>query len=95
MSRKFDKLPIQKSLSLPIFFFYLLPFTAGLLMACGQDVTPAASPDEIPVRTVSKEITAPLPSEEHLRAFTVLQNLTGEDFTLSLRRTFPATPFLT
>ncbi len=93
MSRKFDKLPIQKSLSLPIFFFYLLPFTAGLLMACGQDVTPAASPDEIPVRTVSKEITAPLPSEEHLRAFTVLQNLTGEDFTPVAAQDIPRNSF--
>lgn len=94
MSRKFSKLSIKKRPSFYFLSFVLLPFIIRIFTACGQDVAPAAaSPNEVPARTVSKEIPAPLPSKEHLRAFTVIQDLTGEDFTPVAAQDIPRNSF--
>ena len=83
MNRKFAKLPIKKHPSFYFLSLVLIPFIIRILTACGQNAAPAAaaSPNEVPAHTVSEEISAPLPSKEHLRAFTVVQDLAGEDFT--------------
>lgn len=53
----------------------------AFLTACGQDAAPAAaSPDEVPVLAVTKEISASLPSENHLRNFEIVQNIHEESF---------------
>lgn len=81
MSRKFSKRLIKKHLSFYFLFFVLLPFIMRIFTACGQNAAPAAaSPDEVPVNTFTEEISAPLPSEEHLRAFEVVQDIREESF---------------
>ena len=95
MSRKFGKLPIKKHPSFYFLSLVLIPFIIRILTACGQDAVPAAaaSQDNASVRAVSNEIAAPLPSKEHLRAFTVVQDLAGEDFTPVAAQDIPRNPF--
>ena len=67
------------------YFFSLiwLLFISGFFTACGQDAIPAAettaSTDDAAATTTRNP--SQLPSEDHLRAFTVVQDLTGEAFT--------------
>lgn len=95
MSQKFRKLPIKKHLSFYFLFLVLLPFITEIFTACGQDTAPAAaaSADNVSDRTSSKESNAPLPSEAHLRAFTVVQDIAGEDFTPVAAQNIPKNPF--
>ena len=77
MSINFKKRPIKKHLSFYFLSLFILPLSAALLSACALN----NAPDETPARAVTKNLTAPLPSEEHLRAFTVVQELDSENFT--------------
>lgn len=65
-----------------------LLFLAGILAACG-----APNPDqsELPAMTqdTALQTPAPLPSETHLRAFTVVQDLTDKDFTPAAAQDIP------
>ncbi|MDE7177528.1 MAG: hypothetical protein K2O59_06890 [Lachnospiraceae bacterium] len=81
MSRKSNKLLTKNHLSFFFLFLIILPLMEAFLTACGQDAAPAAaSPDEVPVLAVTKEISASLPSENHLRNFEIVQNIHEESF---------------
>lgn len=89
MSQKFRQFPTQKHLfSLLLSLFLLSPVTL-LLTACSQD----ASSGETPARAVTKDITAPLPSEAHLRAFTTIQDLADETFVPTAAQDVPRNSF--
>lgn len=79
MNHNFRKLPLKKHLSYYLLALFLLPFTAGLLTACGVSGSnqPALSPM---TQDTGLQTPAPLPSENHLRAFTTVQNLADGDF---------------
>lgn len=75
----------------------LLPLTALILTACGQDTVPAASHG---AETSSTEQAAPaandpsqLPSKAHLRAFTTVQDLADENFTPAAAQNVPKNAF--
>ena len=77
--------PKQKHSLLNLPYLISLLLLAGLLTGC----TPGDAPGESPAHTVIKEINAPLPSEAHLRAFTTVQDLAGEDFTPAAAQDIP------
>ncbi len=83
MRQKIRKSQIKKHPSFYFLFLACLPFIAGAFTACGQDTAPAAYPGSggFPARAAIKEIDAALPSESHLRAFTVIQDPESESFT--------------
>lgn len=75
--------------------FITLLLTAGILTACGQDSAPAAAPasNDISALIDAKNANAPLPSENHLRPFTVVQDLADEDFTPADAQDIPRNAF--
>ena len=89
MSRKFKKHPTLKHLLFHFLSLILLLSIAGSLTACGQ----GAAPGETPARAVTKEMDALLPSENHLRAFTVVQDPESEDFTPAAAQDIPKNTF--
>ena len=88
MSHNFRKRPIKKHLSFYLLSLFLLPFTAECLTACGM---PDADQSNLPAMTQDTGLQAPtlLPSENHLRAFTTVQNLADENFTPTAAQDIP------
>lgn len=99
MNRKYRKFAIEKHSLLYFLFLALLPLTALTFTACGQNAVPASAPGT--ETTTSAEDTAsdtekgpaPLPSENHLRAFTVVQDLASADFTPTAAQDVPRNTF--
>ncbi len=95
MYRKFKKLSSKKQLLFYLFSLIWLLMIAGSFTACGQDSLPAtgsaASEDASLATADSAEL--PLPSENHLRAFTTVQDLTSADFTPIAAQDVPRNTF--
>lgn len=89
MSKKLRKLPTKKHASLRFLSLFLLPVMAGILTACGQ----GSVPGESSARAVTKELNTPLPSEDHIRAFTVVQDLKSENFNPAAAQDIPRNSF--
>ncbi len=92
MNRIFRKLPIKKHLSSYILPLVILLPVMGTLTACGALTTDQA---EVPALSQdgTLQTTAPLPSENHLRAFTVVQDLESENFTPAAAQDIPQNAF--
>lgn len=92
MNRIFRKLPIKKHLSSYILPLVILLSVIGTLTACGALTTDQA---EVPALSQdgTLQTTAPLPSENHLRAFTVVQDLESENFTPAAAHDIPQNAF--
>ena len=92
MNRIFRKLPIKKHLSSYILPLVILLSVMGTLTACGALTTDQA---EVPALSQdgTLQTTAPLPSENHLRAFTVVQDLESENFTPAAAHDIPQNAF--
>ena len=86
MKIKFRKIPTPKHVPFHFLSFFLLPLMAGILVSCGSDAVPAAAPGTEAETSAehaasgTKNGPSPLPSTSHLRAFTVVQDPAGEDF---------------
>lgn len=92
MNRIFRKLPIKKRLSSYILPLLILLPVMGTLTACGALTTDQA---EVPALSQdgTLQTTAPLPSENHLRAFTVVLDPAGGDFIPSAAQDVPCNTF--
>lgn len=95
MYQNFRKLSIKKR---PIFYLFSLMWLlmiAGSFTACGQDALPAADPaaNEGTASAAASDAELPLPSENPLRAFTTVQDLTSEDFTPIAAQDVPRNAF--
>lgn len=77
MNKRFQKYRISKHMLLYCFFTLTLPLFCGMLTACGTGTAPTASVTD---GSSTKKEPAPLPSVEHLRAFTVVQDINSEAF---------------
>ncbi|MDE6406485.1 MAG: hypothetical protein K2M20_12645 [Lachnospiraceae bacterium] len=89
MRKKFRKHPTKKHISFRFLSLLLLSAMIGLPTACGQ----GAVPGEAPTRAVTKELRTPLPSEDHIRAFTVVQDLKSETFIPATAQDIPRNSF--
>lgn len=91
MHKRFLKNKIsQRTLSYCIFTLFL-PFFCGVLTACGSDASPASAVHEN--ESEGKRIDTPLPSEEHLRAFDLILDIEGDDFTPVSATSIPQNPY--
>lgn len=99
MCEKYRKLSIKKQLSFYFFSLIWLLILPGTITACGQDAVPAAAPAAETTTftehaaSVTAKDSSQLPSEAHLRAFSVVQDLTAEDFTPSAAQDIPRNTF--
>lgn len=94
MREKFRKLTNRKR---HLFYFFALTWLMiiGAFTACGQEAVPAAAPaaneDSAPAAANAAKLL--LPSESHLRAFTIVQDLADEAFTPADAQSIPRNAF--
>ncbi len=92
MNRNFSIRPIKKRLSFYLPCLFLLLLTAGSLASCGISDSDQTN---LPAMTqgAGSQTPVPLPSENHLRAFTTVQSLSDGDFTPAAPEDTPRNSF--